>query len=145
MELSKSKVTLIKYDNKENLDNFLSKINYVNLNEISKEMNLASFKRDLVIDEVLSDFELEFRYFVVDVDSVRVKWDYKVATQRGSEKLSVINNLISDLNLDKNFRLIFAFSDDSFQHSLINRCNLFIELFKEDVILKKSSYSIYNF
>lgn len=140
MELSKSKVTLIKYDNKENLDNFLSKINYVNLNEISKEINLSSFKRDLVIDEVLSDFELEFRYFVVDIDSVRVNWDYKVAQQRGTEKLSVINNLISDLNLDKNFRLIFAFSGDSFQHSLINRCNLFLELFKEDVILKKSSY-----
>ncbi len=144
MELSKSKVTLIKYDYKENLDNFLSKINYVNLNEISKEMNLASFKRDLVIDEVLSDFELEFRYFVVDIDSVRVKWNYKVATQRGTEKLSVINNLISDLNLDKNFRLIFAFSDDSFQHSLINRCNLFIELFKEDIILKKSSYNVWS-
>lgn len=136
MELSKSKVTLIKYDNKENLDNFLSKINYVNLNEISKEINLSSFKRDLVIDEVLSDFELEFRYFVVDIDSVRVNWDYKVAQQRGTEKLSVINNLISDLNLDKNFRLIFAFSGDSFQHSLINRCNLFLEY----VILKKSSY-----
>jgi hypothetical protein len=144
LELSKSKVTLIKYDYKENLDNFLSKINYVNLNEISKEMNLASFKRDLVIDEVLSDFELEFRYFVVDIDSVRVKWNYKVATQRGTEKLSVINNLISDLNLDKNFRLIFAFSDDSFQHSLINRCNLFIELFKEDIILKKSSYNVWS-
>lgn len=98
------------------------------------DMNLSSLKRDLVIDEVL-----------VDVDSVRINWDYKVATQRGTEKLSVINNLISNLNLDKNFRLIFAFSGDSFQHSLINRCNLFLELFKEDVILKKSSYSIYNF
>lgn len=133
MDLGKSKVTIIKYDYKENLDNFLSKINYVNLNEISKEMNLASFKRDLVIDEVLSDFELEFRYFVVDIDSVRVKWNYKVATQRGAEKLSVINNLISDLNLDKNFRLIFAFSDDSFQHSLIHRCNLFLEIIDGEI------------
>ena len=134
MDLGKSKVTIIKYDYKENLDNFLSKINYVNLNEISKEMNLTSFKRDLVIDEVLSDFELEFRYFVVDIDSVRVKWNYKVATQRGAEKLSVINNLISDLNLDKNFRLIFAFSnDDSFQHSLIHRCNLFLEIIDGEI------------
>lgn len=143
MELSKSKVTLIKYDNKENLDNFLSKINYVNLNEISKEINLASFKRDLVIDEVLSDFELEFRYFVVDIDSVRVKWNYKVATQRGSEKLSVINNLISNLNLDKNFRLIFAFSDDSFQHSLIHRCNLFLEIIDGEIQVRESTYNVY--
>lgn len=143
MELSKSKVTLIKYDNKENLDNFLSKINYVNLNEISKEINLANFKRDLVIDEVLSDFELEFRYFVVDVDSVRVKWNYKGATQRGTEKLSVINNLISNLNLDKNFRLIFAFNEESFQHSLINRCNLFLEIIDGQINERKSSYNVY--
>lgn len=145
MELSKSKVTLIKYDNKKNLDMFLSKINYVNLNEISKEMNLSSFKRDLFIDEVLNDGEVDYKYFLVDVDSVRVVWNYKGATQRGTEKLSVINNLISDLNLDKNFRLIFAFNEESFQHSLINRCNLFLEIVNGEILERKSTYSIYNF
>lgn len=145
MELSKSKVTLIKYDNKKNLDMFLSKINYVNLNEISKEMNLSSFKRDLFIDEVLNDGEVDYKYFLVDVDSVGVVWNYKGATQRGTEKLSVINNLISDLNLDKNFRLIFAFNEESFQHSLINRCNLFLEIVNGEILERKSTYSIYNF
>ena len=144
MDLGKSKVTIIKYDNKKNLDNFLSKLNYVNLNEISKEMNLSSFKRDLVIDEVLSDDKLHYKYFLVDVDSVKVKWNYKVATQRGTEKLSAINNLISNLNLDKNFRLIFAFNEESYQHSLIHRCNLFLEIIDGEILERKSTYNVWS-
>lgn len=145
MELGKSKVTLIKYDNKESLDNFLSTLNYVNLNEISLEMNLVSFKRELLIDEVLNDDEKDYRYFYVDVNSVLVNWDYKVAQQRGAEKLATINNLISNLNLDKNFRLIFGLSDDTFQHSLIHRCNLFIEMIGDEIQVRKSTYGVYNF
>lgn len=143
MGLGKSKVTLIKYDDKESLDSFLSTLNYVNLNEISLEMNLASFKRDLLIDEVLSDEEQDYRYFYVDVDSVLIKWDYKAAQQRGTEKLAIINNLISSLNLDKNFRLIFAFKEDSFQHNLIHRCNRFVEIIDGQIIERKSSYNVY--
>ena len=66
--------------------------------------------------------------------------------QRGLHKVNAINNFISKLHLERNFRLIFGYVNDKFEHDMIHRVNLSIEI-KEggDIVQIYSNYNVYNF
>ena len=78
----------------------------------------------------------------MNIDTVETSYNHDVPGQRGSNRIIVINNLIANLHLDNNFRLILGFTNESFNYDLINRCNLFLEISGDKIEKEISSYNI---
>lgn len=144
MDLKESKITLVKYIKSDDLDNFLSNFNHIKIDDLEQDFSLSNLKRDLFLDAIIDDVDC-VKWIYIDVENLKIT-DSNKPQQRGTHKIVSINNFISKLKLERNFRLIFGYTNDRFEHGMIHRVNLSIDI-KEggEIIYNYSNYSVYNF
>lgn len=144
MDLKKSKITLVKYNNKEDLYNFLSNFNYIEIGELDLDLSISELKRDLLLDTLIDGVD-SVKWIYIDVENININ-NSDLPAQRGSHKIASINNFVSKFHLEKNFKLIFGYTNERFEHGMIHRVNLSIDILEGGEIIKNySSYNVYNF
>ena len=144
MDLKESKITLVKYNRAEDLYRFLSDYNYIEIKDLTMDLSIPGLKRDLLLDTLIDEVD-SIKWIYIDVENINFFDDNKPG-QRGSHKINSINNFISKFHLEKNFRLIFGYLNERFEHGMIHRVNLSIDIREGGEIIKNySTYNIYNF
>lgn len=133
--LQNSKMTLIKYDNWETLSQFISAYNYYKLDIVHFQEDFKYLNRELLINGIL-DEDRFYTHLLVDIEKVKIIGDIG-AGDRHSHNWTFINNLITGIIQNKDFKLILVYKEDTFD-VFSHRANICLEILNDQLTIKKN-------
>lgn len=100
--LNESTISLLGYTFKEESlkDELISKIPHYKVSEIDSSFNLKSSIREFKINSVLSDVDIDIKYFVIDLQELR----YSIIKHRVGVASLTSNNKLGELSLASELR-----------------------------------------
>lgn len=124
--LNESTISLLGYTFKEESlkDELISKIPHYKVSEIDSSFNLKSTIRDFKINSVLSDFDIDIKYLVIDLQELK----YSIIKHRVGVASLTSNNKLGELSLASELRglideISFQFRESEYKLLLTSPLN----------------------